>query len=78
MRVMDATQSSAHGRPLTLSTKEAARMLNVSHRTLEDWRGKGSGPTFRKWGRTVRYVLNDLEAFVIRGPLTNTGQSSPA
>ena len=61
--------------PLTLSTKEAARILNVSHRTLEDWRVKGSGPAFRKWGRTVRYVLTEIEAFAIRAPMTNTGRS---
>ena len=68
-----ATGGNAMG-PMTLSTKQAARVLNVSHRTLEDWRRKGSGPMFRRWGRSVRYVLTELEAFVIRAPLQNTGQ----
>ena len=46
-----------------LSTKEAARLLKVSHRTLEDWRLTGRGPAFLKWGRAVRYRVADLEDF---------------
>jgi hypothetical protein len=75
MTVLEA-QTGGQGRPLTVSTKEAARMLNVSHRTLEDWRRKGCGPPSRRWGRMVRYVLSELEAFVSRAPVTNTGQPS--
>ncbi|WP_084140370.1 helix-turn-helix domain-containing protein [Brevundimonas nasdae] len=57
-----------------LCTKEAARLLKVSHRTLEDWRLKGSGPGFVKWGRAVRYRISDLEDFV--GPIyRNTAEA---
>jgi predicted DNA-binding transcriptional regulator AlpA len=61
-------------------TKEAARLLGVSHRTLEDWRLTGHGPAFRKIGRrAVRYAPADLRAFVNASLRSNTGQrSSPA
>lgn len=39
--------------PQIYTTKEAARALRVSHRTLEDWRLKGGGPPFNK-NRTGR------------------------
>jgi len=43
-----------------LTTKEAARFMNMSHRTLEQWRWLGEGPPFLKIKRQVRYRLADL------------------
>jgi len=42
---------------------EAAAFLRLSPRTLEKLRVIGGGPRFRKFGRRVRYSLNDLEAW---------------
>jgi excisionase family DNA binding protein len=50
--------------PATLSTKQAARFLGISNRTLEDWRRKRQGPLYCHWGRLVRYRVSDLENFV--------------
>jgi excisionase family DNA binding protein len=51
-------------RPIRVPTKIAAKYLGVSVRTLEDWRAKGKGPTFRKIGYRVRYEISDLDAFL--------------
>lgn len=57
-------------------TKQAAAFLNVSPRTLEDWRWRGGGPLFRKLGqRLVRYSRDDLAAFVARSTCENTGMA---
>jgi len=46
-----------------LTSTEAADHLGLSRRTLEAWRVSGGGPCFRKFGRSVRYHLEDLERF---------------
>jgi hypothetical protein len=57
-------------------TKQAAAFLNVSPRTLEDWRWRGGGPLFRKLGqRLVRYSRDDLSAFIARNTYANTGMA---
>lgn len=61
---------------IVMSTKEAGRYLALSHRTLEDWRLKGQGPRFVKWGRTVRYRLSDLTDFLSGESFSNTGEAS--
>ena len=39
-----------------LSSKEALPLLNVSKRTMEDWRKKNVGPTWKMFAkRTLRY-----------------------
>ena len=61
-----------------LCTMNAARVLAVSPRTLEDWRLRGGGPIFRKLGRrTVRYALRDLESFAAEDARTNTAGGRP-
>jgi excisionase family DNA binding protein len=52
-----------NGRPTSvyLSTKEAARLLNLSPRTLEAMRGTGRGPKCRRHGRVWRYFVDELE-----------------
>ena len=47
-----------------INEEQASAILNVSPRTLQDWRVRGCGPKFRKLGRAVRYRLEDLETFV--------------
>jgi hypothetical protein len=55
---------------------EAARILRVSLASLRRWRRQGSGPVYRKLGRTVRYRASDLSDFVAsarRMSTSNTG-----
>ena len=46
-----------------LTTKEAARYLGLAPATLNKWRVYGTGPTFIKLGRAVRYHRSDLDAY---------------
>lgn len=64
--------------PQIYSTKEAARLLGVSHRTLEDWRNRGGGPRYIHLGRLVRYRTVDLERFLNRMDYGNTGEARGA
>lgn len=61
-----------------LTTEQAASLLGVTRRTLEDWRYRGAGPVFVKVGsRATRYRPADLEVFVQGGARTNTGGGAP-
>jgi len=46
-----------------LTEKDAARLLAISHRTLQAWRRIGTGPSFVKLGRAVRYRKHDILAW---------------
>jgi predicted site-specific integrase-resolvase len=48
-----------------LKTKQAAERLNLSLKTLENWRYLGKGPAFVRLGKIkgVRYREEDLNAF---------------
>ncbi|MDP5239105.1 helix-turn-helix domain-containing protein [Uliginosibacterium sp. 31-16] len=47
-----------------LDTKEAAVFLGLTVSTLESWRLKGCGPSYKKIGRLVRYSEADLRAYI--------------
>jgi hypothetical protein len=47
-----------------LTETEAAARLRVSLMTVRRWRRLGTGPIFRKLGRSVRYLPTDLAHFV--------------
>ena len=53
--------------PRLLRTKEAARFLGISIRTLEKHRTYGTGPVYRKVGGRVLYSIRDLEAWTETG-----------
>jgi len=56
-----------------LDTNDAAALIGVSPRTLEDWRWRGVGPPFYKLGaRMVRYKADDLMNFVLGSKQQNT------
>jgi len=55
---------------------EAATILRVSLTLLRRWRRQGSGPVFRKLGRTVRYRPNDLSDFVASAGRVSTSSTS--
>ena len=63
-----------------LDEKQAAALLNVSVKTLQARRSRGGGPRFVKLGRSVRYAMADLEAFVlaaVRSSTSDRGDPSP-
>ena len=43
-----------------MTEKQAARLLSLSHRTLQAWRRTGLGPSFIKFGRAIRYRRQDV------------------
>ena len=58
--------------PSLMTELEAAKYLNISHRTLQKLRCTGHGPKFIKINKTVRYRLSDLDAFIATGERLNT------
>lgn len=46
-----------------LSTEQAAFYLGISPRQLQQMRGKGTGPFFRRHTRYIRYHIDDLDAW---------------
>jgi predicted DNA-binding transcriptional regulator AlpA len=58
--------------PRYLRTPEAARFLGLSGRTLEKHRTYGTGPTYRKIGGRVVYLLGDLQSWADRGVKSST------
>lgn len=47
-----------------LGTAEAAQFLGMSTHQLEIWRMKREGPAFYKVGKSVRYAVVDLHAYM--------------
>ncbi|MTH96128.1 helix-turn-helix domain-containing protein [Roseibium sp. RKSG952] len=47
-----------------LDENETAQYLGVSVRSVQAWRGRGGGPVFVKFGRAVRYMPEDLDAWI--------------
>ncbi len=50
--------------PANVDTWRAAELIGMSKRTLEKWRGEGTGPPFLKLGRRVLYSVADLEEWL--------------
>lgn len=47
-----------------LSVKDLAEMLQVSQKTIYDWRYRGLGPAAIRVGRYVRYELDEIERWL--------------
>jgi predicted DNA-binding transcriptional regulator AlpA len=47
-----------------LCTKEVAQIIGFSAATLKRWRAVGTGPRHAVIGRSVRYRLRDVEAWL--------------
>lgn len=47
-----------------LAEVQAAKLLNLSVRTLQAWRAKHSGPAFVRAGRAIRYCRRDLQIWI--------------
>ncbi len=59
-----------------LTEVEAADFLNRPVRTLQGLRVRGGGPAFVKMGRSVRYRLSDLDAYVAAGLRASTSETT--
>lgn len=59
-----------------LTEKELAAELNVSIRTLQDWRQRGCGPSFLKLGKAVRYPSDSVDAFVAKALVSSTSAAA--
>jgi len=46
-----------------VDTNTAAETLGISPNTLKKYRMIGGGPVFHKFGRSVRYDLDDLSSY---------------
>ena len=58
-----------------LTTHEAASLLKISRKTLERMRVEGTGPAFCKAGRSVRYRMQDLTAWLESHRFTSTSEA---
>ena len=56
-----------------LNETQAAQILNLSIRTLQAWRVRGSGPVFIQAGRAVRYRRTDIFQWVEAHTSRRTG-----
>lgn len=56
-----------------LVTKEAANLLRVNPRTMDNWRSKGTGPKWRKHGGRVVYTREELERYSSDDDKTHVG-----
>ncbi|MGB5830960.1 MAG: helix-turn-helix domain-containing protein [Thiohalocapsa sp.] len=55
-----------------LTEREAAALLNISHRTLQAWRLRGGGPEYVKLGNAVRYDRGAIDRFISERTRSNT------
>jgi hypothetical protein len=81
MAVLDLTLTSWNEMNMNLSEPlltegDAATILRVSLTSLRRWRRLGSGPVYRKLGRTVRYRPEDLADFLGSAQRRETGWRS--
>lgn len=63
---------------LTLDTKGAAAQIGFAPNTLEKLRVYGGGPRYVKMGRSVRYRVSDLEAYLAERVVESTSQKAGA
>jgi excisionase family DNA binding protein len=59
-----------------LTSKEAARYLNLSSSTLAKLRVAGGGPAYAKAGRKVLYCRGDLDGWVTTHSRASTSDSA--
>lgn len=64
--------------PRFVRTEEAARLLDLSPRTLEKHRCGGTGPVYRKLGGRVVYTIADLRAWIEGSARQSTSEMATA
>ncbi len=61
-----------------LTTAEAAEFVQLSQPHLEKCRCYGTGPRFVRLGRSVRYRIEDLQAWIASGLTESTSEPGRA
>ena len=56
-----------HFPPEYLSPKRAATFTSFTLKALERMRQRGEGPTYSKVGKSIRYAVSDLRAWMEAG-----------
>lgn len=64
--------------PLAVSTEEAAALTGISASSLEKMRVRGDGPPYAKIDKRVRYMVDDLRAFVASRRVASTSERQAA
>lgn len=64
----------ASSQPVFLDEHAAAGRLSLSVSTLRQYRLKGGGPKFAKFGRAVRYPVVEIDKWGTRKLFSNTSQ----
>lgn len=59
-----------------LTQRQASEMLALSERTIERLRVSGLGPKFVRCGRSIRYRVADLEAWIASLVVGSTSEAS--
>ncbi|UXS53073.1 helix-turn-helix domain-containing protein [Agrobacterium tumefaciens] len=62
--------------PRFVRTPEAARLLDLSPRTLEKHRCDGTGPIYHKLGGRVVYAVSDLQAWIGASARQSTSEAA--
>jgi excisionase family DNA binding protein len=61
----EASELAAPVQPAVLTREQAAEYLAVPRGTLDVWRSRGKGPAFVRLGRSVRYRVATLDAYLL-------------
>lgn len=69
------SQATQNDQESLVSETEAARLLDVSVRTLQAWRVQDAGPPYVRVGRLIRYARASLLAWIRSRTHTPSGQS---
>lgn len=56
--------------PNLLREHEAAAYLNVSKKTMANWRAIGKGPVALKLSTVIRYSIVDLDAYIAQSEIS--------
>ncbi|MGN8160621.1 helix-turn-helix transcriptional regulator [Salinisphaera sp. SWV1] len=59
-----------------VSEHKVAEFFGVSVKTVQAWRHRGNGPRFAKFGRAVRYNVNELQEWAESRQHTSTASVS--
>ncbi|HEX8573813.1 MAG TPA: helix-turn-helix domain-containing protein [Allosphingosinicella sp.] len=61
-------------RPRMVDTATAAQYVGLAKNTLEKLRLYGGGPRFSKYGRAVRYSVDELDAWIEKNSAASTSE----
>lgn len=70
-------QQASDGSPTRriLNTREASQYINRKETTLETWRSRGGGPKYVKFGKSVGYPIDYLDAYIDQSTRTSTSDT---